>query len=151
MSDLIAQKAGIEAQRRELEQWDTNERRERDDAKRAAHERVVKDFEKGMALGGGGGRVRLDEGKEVGKAGKFEFDGETVERVAREAEEKAGRLIEAEQVEARKHKLAAFWLPSLTPEAKIGPLKDVKLQTMCHVGGSRHPISYAQSDTVCVC
>jgi len=144
ISDLITQKAGIEGQRREMVIWEENERREREDAKRAARERVVKDFERGMALGGISGRkVGVDEGKSIGeKGGKFEFDGETVGRVAKEAEEKAGRMIESEQVEARRHKLAAFWLPSLTPEAKLGPLKDMKLETMCHVGGTGHPISY---------
>ena len=139
LSNLISQKAGIDGQRRELERWDEAERRERLDARRAARERVVRDFERGMALGGGGGRRSAEERDGKG-TGRFEFDGEGVERVAREAEEKAARTIEAEQVEARKHKLAAFWLPSLTPEAKLGPLKDVKLQTMCHVGGAAHPI-----------
>ena len=154
ISSLITQKAGIETQRREMERWEVNERREREDGKRAARERVVRDFERGMALGGRGGRMRVDDqvgnGEGRGKGdgvGRFEFDGETVEKVAREAEENAMRMIEVEQVEARKSKLAAFWLPSLTPEAKLGPLKDVKLHTMCHVGGTPHPISYVPPRT----
>ena len=136
-----------------MERWEGSERREREEGKRAARERVVRDFERGMALGGKGGRLRVSE--KVGEGGdgrgegggRFEFDGETVEKVAREAEEKAMRMIEVEQVEARKSKLAAFWLPSLTPEAKLGPLKDVKLHTMCNVGGTPHPISYDTSST----
>ena len=148
ISNLLTQKAGIEGQRREMERWDEMERRDRDDAKRAARERVVRDFERGMALGGGGGRRVVEEKEGRGK-GKFEFDGESVEKVAREAEEKAMRTIEAEQVEARKSKLAAFWLPSLTPEAKLGPLKDVKLQTLCNVGGTPHPFSWVQSPYHC--
>jgi nitric oxide synthase-interacting protein len=148
ISDLISQKAGIEGQRREMERWEDNERREREDARRGARERVVSDFERGMALGGRGGRRRLDEKVDgVESGGGFKFDGETVERVAKEAEEKALRSIEGEQVEARKSRLAAFWLPSLTPEAKLGPLKDVKLYTMCHVGGTAHPISYVALST----
>ena len=150
ISNLITQKAGIEVQRKEMDRWEENEKREKEEGKRHARERVIRDFERGMALGGKGGKRLINDdegGKEVrtGKdeAKRFEFDGETVEKMAREAEEKAAKMIEKEQVESRSQKLAAFWLPSLTPEAKMGPLKDVKLQTMCHVGGAlAHPISY---------
>ncbi|WVF69337.1 hypothetical protein IAT40_004113 [Kwoniella sp. CBS 6097] len=149
ISDLITQKAGIEAKKREMERWDENERLEREEAKIKARERVVTDFEKGMSLGGSGGvhpkRIAIgedDKKKENGIGGsRFQLDQSGIEKVAQEAEEKAMRLIEAEQVESRKSKLAAFWLPSLTPEAKLGPLKDVKLQTLCHLGGQPHPIS----------
>ncbi|KAK8858470.1 hypothetical protein IAR55_002697 [Kwoniella newhampshirensis] len=146
ISNLITQKAGIDAQKREMERWEENERSEREEARAKARERVVLDFEKGMGLGGAGGRKELTLSEEQKKerekaANKFQFDQNVVERVAKEAEEKALRTIELEQAEARKSKLAAFWLPSLTPDAKIGPLKDIKLQTLCHVGGMPHPIS----------
>lgn len=45
------------------------------------------------------------------------------------------------QVESRKAKLPSFWLPTLTPEATIGPLKDIKLQTMCNVGDHPHALA----------
>ncbi|WWC62438.1 uncharacterized protein I303_105034 [Kwoniella dejecticola CBS 10117] len=145
ISDLISQKAGIEAKKREMERWDEAERLEREEAKIRARERVISDFEKGMSLGGSSTarRIAIGEDKKGSSNGlsKFELDNNAVEKVAKEAEEKALRLIELEQSESRKAKLAAFWLPSLTPEAKLGPLKDVKLQTLCHIGDSPHPIS----------
>ncbi|WVQ65902.1 uncharacterized protein L199_004080 [Kwoniella botswanensis] len=144
ISDLISQKAGIEAKKREMERWEESERLEREEAKLKARERVVSDFEKGMSLGGSSTVKRIPFGEDKDKSttkSKFELDNNAVEKVAKEAEEKALRVMELEQSESRKAKLAAFWLPSLTPEAKLGPLKDVKLQTLCHVGGSPHPIS----------
>jgi nitric oxide synthase-interacting protein len=60
-----------------------------------------------------------------------EGEKETIESLASQAEEKAMRAIEAEQQEARKSKLAAFWLPSLAPEGRLTPIKDVKLETVC--------------------
>lgn len=95
---------------------------------------------------------------------KFEFDQGAVERLAQEAEDAALAEMDSEQVspsrllygptksqlnvsmvlslqaEARRSKLPSFWLPTLAPEAKIGPLKDVKLQTLCNVGHS-HPLA----------
>jgi nitric oxide synthase-interacting protein len=123
-----------------MERWEENERAEREQVVRKARERVVSDFEKGMGMGlgvgGSGRRAVLDDG-----IAGVKFDGDAVERISKEAEDKAIRIIEKEQNEARKSKLAAFWLPSLTPDAKVGPLKDVKLQTLCQVGGQPHPIS----------
>lgn len=140
IGNLLTQKAGIEAQKREMERWEDTERREREEARAKARQRVVKDFEKGMGLGGVGGRAVMEDhtrkGESSGLAGR-----EQVEKVVREAEDKALRVIEGEQAEARKAKLAAFWLPSLTPEAKLGPLKEVKLQTLCHMGQGPHAIS----------
>lgn len=106
--------------------------------------------------------VKLIEGPagdERGVKRKFELDESAVEKVAREAEDAAMKAIEAEQVslktascvpetlihfhqaESRRAKLPSFWLPTLTPEATIGPLKDVKLQTMCNVGEHPHPLA----------
>lgn len=137
---MITQKASIEASKRELERWEDNEARERYEAKQKARERVISNFEKGMGLGQGiSGRKAIDV-KELANGGGKEEEGR-VQRLLEEAEDKALKVIEEEQLEARKSKLAAFWLPSLAPEAKLGPVKDMKLQTMCHVGGEQHPIS----------
>lgn len=79
---------------------------------------------------------------------KFAFDSDTVENLAREAEEAALRQIEREQAEALKHKLPDFWLPSLTPTyASSGPpasLQDVKLQTTCRAGDPAHHLTCVQ-------
>ncbi|WWC88758.1 uncharacterized protein L201_003671 [Kwoniella dendrophila CBS 6074] len=151
LTDLISQKAGIEAKKREMERWDETERLEREQAILKARERVISDFNKNMGLSGSSSinrRIQIGE-KEAPKEtsssngiSKFELNSNNVEKFAKEAEEKALKLIESEQSESRKAKLAAFWLPSLTPDAKLGPLKDVKLQTLCHVGESPHPISH---------
>lgn len=142
ISDLITQKASIEASKRELERWEDNEARERAEARVRARERVVSDFEKGMGLGA---KAALDVKALAGGGGgvgvRKEGDKKRIEGLQAEAEERALRKIEEEQIEARKAKLAAFWLPSLTPEAKLAPVKDMKLQTMCHVGGEQHPLS----------
>ncbi|WWC70646.1 uncharacterized protein I206_104597 [Kwoniella pini CBS 10737] len=158
LSDLINQKSLIELKKKEIEKWDEIEKLEREQVKLKARERVISDFEKNMKLSGSNSnfssgsltkRISIKEEEEEEEKdknqnkflNKFELNNGDVEKVAKEAEEKALKLIEFEQIENRKAKLAAFWLPSLTPQAKLGPLKDVKLQTLCHVGDSPHPIS----------
>ncbi|WVQ80533.1 hypothetical protein IAT38_002638 [Cryptococcus sp. DSM 104549] len=151
VANLISQKAEIAAKEREIASWEEREKREGEERRKEARERVVRDFEKGMALGGGGGRGVARERSELAsddsKVGsKFQLEAGAVERLAAEAEERAMGLLRAEQAEARKAKLAAFWLPSMTPEAKAGAPgagagKDVKLQTLCHMGGTPHPLS----------
>ena len=156
ISNLITQKAGIEVQKRELEAWQAGEELEKEEARRKARERVVSDFERGLGLGssssipaaGGSSRPGLmSNGKleeKVGaKAGeRFTFNASAMESAASQAEEQALRKIEMEQAEARKAKLPAYWLPSLAPEARALPLKDVKLQTTCQQGKSGpHPLS----------
>ena len=151
ISDLITQKAGSEASKRELERWEDNEIRERNEAREKARMRVVEDFEKGMGLGAKGAldikALASGSGSGSGSNGKANGSGNSsagegrIEELTRRAEERALAKIQEEQIEARKSKLAAFWLPSLTPEAKLAPVKDMKLQTMCHVGGQQHPIS----------
>ena len=139
---MITQKASIEASKRELERWEDNEARDRYEAKQKARERVISNFEKGMGLGQGiSGRKAIDVKELANGAGGGKEEEGRVQRLLEEAEDKALKVIEEEQLEARKSKLAAFWLPSLAPEAKLGPIKDMKLQTMCHVGGEQHPIS----------
>jgi nitric oxide synthase-interacting protein len=140
-ADLLAQKAGIERQKAELDAWEREDERKRFEAREKARERVRANFERGMGLGG---RVRIGAPKSDGVNGA-EKDGEKdleaeVERLAREAEDAALAAIEAEESDGRKAKIAAFWLPDNTPEAPLGPLKAVKLQTLCHVGQA-HPIS----------
>jgi len=100
---LITQKASIEASKRELERWEDNEARERYEAKQKARERVISNFEKGMGLGQGvSGRKAIDV-KELanGAGGGKEEDGR-VQRLLEEAENKALKVIEEEQLEARK-------------------------------------------------
>jgi nitric oxide synthase-interacting protein len=141
ISDLLAQKAGIEAQKAQLRAWEDDDARRRADARDAARARVVADFERGMGLAGGRGTVAVGAAAVVG--GRFRLDEAAVEAAAREAEERAGAAIEAEAGEARRAKIAAFWLPANAPSAPLGPLKAVKLQTLCHVGGAgkAHPIA----------
>lgn len=69
---------------------------------------------------------------------KFDFDQEAVDKAASEAEAAALKQIEVEQAEARRDKLPDFWLPSLTPSAVPGPLKDIKLQCLCHQSSPSH-------------
>lgn len=141
VSDLIQQKAGIESQKREMERWAAKEEGERQDARRAARERVVRDFEKSMGVGwvGAGGQGAGKGVAAVGEGGSGRKKG--VEELMKEAEDRALRKIEAEQAESRKAKLPAFWLPSLAPEGRVGPIKDVKVQALCHFGGEPHAIS----------
>ncbi|RXK41641.1 nitric oxide synthase-interacting protein [Tremella mesenterica] len=136
IADLLTQKASIETQKRDMERWEENEARERETARLRARERVVADFERGMGLAGPSGRTTTDiRGSEVRSVGEGR---KTMEELTKEAEERAMKMIENEQAEIRKAKLAAFWLPSLAPEAKLGPIKDIKLQTLCQVGGKGH-------------
>lgn len=122
-------------------------------ARADARARVLRDFERGMNISisaagrtatngsASAGAAAKEDEAERGTERKFTLDESAVERLAREAEDQAMRVIEAEQAEARRAKLPAFWLPTLTPEAQVGPLKDVKLQTLCQVGEHPHPTS----------
>ncbi|KAJ9126498.1 hypothetical protein QFC24_002241 [Naganishia onofrii] len=169
---LISQKAQIKAHQASLEAYAEQEQQEREKAKAEARERVLRDFERGLGLGGvriGSTPVAMADtekkiqlGREAedgvpklieagsgpdarGVKRKFELDQSAVEKAAQAAEEMALKTLEAEQastrVESRKAKLPSFWLPTLTPEATIGPLKDIKLQTMCNVGDHPHPLA----------
>ncbi|KAJ9110718.1 hypothetical protein QFC22_006696 [Naganishia vaughanmartiniae] len=167
LSSLISQKAQIKAHQASLEAFAEQEQQEREKAKVEARERVLRDFERGLGLGGvriastaammadtekkiqlgreaEDGVPKLIEGSGADARGikrKFELDQSAVEKAAQAAEEMALKALEAEQVESRKAKLPSFWLPTLTPEATIGPLKDIKLQTMCNVGDHPHPLA----------
>lgn len=154
ISDLIQQKAGIEAQKSQLRAWEDEDTRKRSDAREAARARVVADFERGMGLAGARSASTSASGSTSkptssgstpvgGGVGKFRLDEDAIESATREAEDRATAAIDAEASEARRAKIAAFWLPANTPSAPLGPLKNVKLQTLCHVGGAghAHPIS----------
>jgi nitric oxide synthase-interacting protein len=106
---LLSQKAGIKRQQAELIKYGEDEERERAEARTRARERVLRDFQRGMGLGGPNGTSKevraLDTpGEDRGTKRKFEFDHDQVERIALEAEEKAMKAIEAEQVRQR------YWL-----------------------------------------
>ncbi|PSS37967.1 hypothetical protein PHLCEN_2v194, partial [Hermanssonia centrifuga] len=145
MEDIKRQKVKLEALKREAEE-------ERQRAREAARERVLLDFEKGQLGLSGSISVATTSGSDSkearGTKRKFAFDSDTVENLAREAEEAALRQIEREQAEALKHKLPDFWLPSLTPTyASSGPpasLQDVKLQTTCRAGDPAHHLTRKQ-------
>jgi len=122
---------------------------ERTQAREAARERVLEEFEKGQlglaivpTAGGTKSGGNADEPR--GTKRKFAFDSSTVETLAKEAEEAALVQIEKDQAAALKHKLPDFWLPSLTPTyTSNGPpqsLMDVKLQTTCRGGNPPHPL-----------
>lgn len=147
LADLIQQKAAIEAHKREMERWEAQEAAEKEAARRAARNRVVADFEKGMGFGLGVGSSSSGTSNGSGTGGVGSRIGDatdkkrTMEELAQQAEDRAARKIEEEQAEARKAKMPAFWLPSLAPEGRSGPLKDVKLQTICQFGEGPHPFS----------
>lgn len=155
LSSLLSQKTLIKSHQESLRAFAVTEELEREQAKQDARSRVLKDFEKGLGLGrpGSGSAWNNTVGKkdipetnsteesDRGVKRKFEFDQDAVERLAKEAEDAALATIEKEQVEARRSKLPSFWLPTLAPEAKLGPLKDVKLQTLCNVGEHPHPLA----------
>lgn len=103
----------------------------------------MSDFEKGLTLGAGSRKTSTDgrNGEDRGTKRKFEFDQDMIEKLAKEAEEAAMQAIEQEQAEARRAKLPAFWLPTLTPQARVGPLKDIKLQTLCSADDETHPLA----------
>lgn len=82
------------------------EQAERELALEKARERVLDDFEKAQQLGPGrtkapSASVAASNGAPASTAGvkrKFEFDKDEVERLVQEAEERALRQLEAEQV-----------------------------------------------------
>ncbi|EKM57237.1 uncharacterized protein PHACADRAFT_93313 [Phanerochaete carnosa HHB-10118-sp] len=146
LEDIKRQKVKLEALRKEIEE-------ERRGAREAARERVLLDFERGQLGLAAIGTVATTSGdskerKPRGTKRKFEFDADTVDKHAREAEDAAMKQIEKEQAEALKHKLPDFWLPSLTPTyTSSGPptsLQDVKLQTTCHGGNPAHHLARKQ-------
>ncbi|KAG8951475.1 hypothetical protein FRC04_006007 [Tulasnella sp. 424] len=153
-TDLLEQKKEIKRQQVKLEAMAKEEEEEKERRKVAARERVLKDFEE-RQLGLGtkktiGDRVAAEKEDKKGKGvedptrgtkRKFDFDQDEVDIATREAEEAALRQIEKEQAESRRAKLPAFWLPSLTPESSVGPLKDIKLQTLCHASSPAHVLT----------
>jgi nitric oxide synthase-interacting protein len=148
-TDLLSQKKDIKRHQSKLEQVAKEEEEERERVRVAARERVLTDFEKSQL--GLAGIQRKDTALEQAKndsvqigtkrKADFAFDQERIEELARDAESAALRQIEVEQAESRKAKLPDFWLPSLTPNAAPGPLKDIKLHTLCRASTPAHPLS----------
>ncbi|KAF8317897.1 hypothetical protein DL93DRAFT_479799 [Clavulina sp. PMI_390] len=148
LSDLLSQKKDIKRHQAKLEAMAREEEEQKAQARLAARERVVQDFEKRhLGLGSTSKKAASTEDAEPsadaprGTKRKFDFDQEAVDKAADEAEAAALRQIEVEQAEARRDKLPDFWLPSLTPTAVPGPLKDIKLQCLCHQSTPSHPMS----------
>ncbi|KAJ3554043.1 hypothetical protein NM688_g3310 [Phlebia brevispora] len=139
LNDIKRQKVKLEALKREAEE-------ERQRAREAARERVLLDFERGQLGLSSSGSVATTSGAESkeprGTKRKFSFDADTVEDLAKEAEDKAMKQLEREQADSLRNKLPDFWLPSLTPTyTSNGPpksLSDVKLQTTCRGGNPPH-------------
>ncbi|KAJ3979913.1 hypothetical protein F5890DRAFT_1420605 [Lentinula detonsa] len=160
-TDLLTQKKDIKRQKDKLESMKKEAKEEREKAKLAARERVLREFEKGqLGLGvnkpsktGSGTLTGLEnDANEANPSDslkrKFNFSSSNVESLALEAEEAALRQIEVEQREALKAKLPDFWLPSLTPTytgkgdlESVKSLEDVKLQTTCRGGNPRHSLN----------
>ncbi|KAI0649757.1 hypothetical protein C8Q79DRAFT_900609 [Trametes meyenii] len=149
LTDLITQIGDIKRQKARLEALKKEAEEERQRAREAARERVLREFERGQlglaATSAVSTSSRADSSEARGTKRKFDFDASAVESLTREAEEAALRQIEREQAEALKSKLPDFWLPSLTPTyTSQGPptsLADVKLQTTCHGGNPAHPLA----------
>ncbi|KAH9848158.1 hypothetical protein C2E23DRAFT_470379 [Lenzites betulinus] len=149
LTDLVSQIGDIKRQKVRLEAMKKEAEDERERAREAARERVLREFEKGQlglaATSGISTSSRAESADARGTKRKFDFDASAVEALTREAEEAALRQIEREQAEALKNKLPDFWLPSLTPTyTSHGPptsLSDVKLQTTCRGGNPAHPVT----------
>ncbi|KAJ3996484.1 hypothetical protein F5050DRAFT_1799584 [Lentinula boryana] len=160
-TDLLTQKKDIKRQKDKLESMKKEAKEEREKAKLAARERVLREFEKGqLGLGvnkpsktGSGTLTGLENNANEANPSdslkrKFNFSSSNVESLALEAEEAALRQIEVEQREALKAKLPDFWLPSLTPTytgkgdlESVKSLEDVKLQTTCKGGNPKHSLN----------
>ncbi|KAI0366517.1 hypothetical protein BV20DRAFT_1046107 [Pilatotrama ljubarskyi] len=153
LTDLVTQINDIKRQKVRLEAMKKEAEEERQRAREAARERVLREFERGQlglaATSTISTSSRADSSESAaaarGTKRKFDFDASAVETLTREAEEAALRQIEREQAEALKSKLPDFWLPSLTPTyTSHGPptsLSDVKLQTTCRGGNPPHPLT----------
>ncbi|EPQ31399.1 uncharacterized protein PFL1_00734 [Pseudozyma flocculosa PF-1] len=188
LQDLLTQKASIERFKAELERWEREEEAERQMQAQQARERVSRDFEQRYdALATSASRSAAAAARTNGDDDGAERDGQTAgvsnplkrkaissgptgeaagpttlsERMAaqaREAERAAIAKIAAEQAQARKAKLPAFWLPSLTPtEAEAPPkvLRD-KLKPLCKAENEKghritmktlHPVRFPTLDS----
>ncbi|KIM33264.1 hypothetical protein M408DRAFT_151881 [Serendipita vermifera MAFF 305830] len=141
MKDLLGQRDALARKKQEIEALRKEEELAKEQVRIKARE---------LVLSGKGGSLfgkrkeredsKAEEATSSNKKRKFEFDPETAKKLAQEAEDEAVRQLEFEQNEARKAKLPAFWLPSLTPDSQVGllPLKDIKMQTMCHASDPAH-------------
>ncbi|CAD6939509.1 unnamed protein product [Tilletia controversa] len=112
------------------------ERRERSENKRredVAESSKRKEEELALTLK----RKATDDGvPKVGGAG-LSILPDVIASKLRQVEDSALAEIEAEQRDARRSKLPAFWLPSLTPSEVEGRPKDIKLHTLCRAGSEK--------------
>ncbi|KDE05618.1 hypothetical protein MVLG_03990 [Microbotryum lychnidis-dioicae p1A1 Lamole] len=153
LSALVAQKKDMQRQQAILESIRREAQVEMKNAREAARQRVVDEFESSQnGLGSGliDGKAKRRTGganAELGKAGEkrntgaFELDENEVEKLAEEATVEALNRTARELAEQSKAKLPNFWLPSLTPSATPDSVLDVKLQTLCHATKPPHPVS----------
>ncbi|EJD41566.1 hypothetical protein AURDEDRAFT_90272 [Auricularia subglabra TFB-10046 SS5] len=158
-ADLLQQRTEIKRSKDVLEVLRKQEAEEREAARVAARERVLRDFERGQLNVGASLKEKAERAAQEkekdkdsatadgprGTKRKFEFDSSAVDEQLRLAEEAALRKIEREQAEARKAKLPDFWLPSLMPDAAPDKAstkeKDVKMQTLCRAGEPAHTLA----------
>ncbi|EJT96582.1 hypothetical protein DACRYDRAFT_120012 [Dacryopinax primogenitus] len=140
LEDLVAQKKEMKRWEKRVGEWEREEEAERLRARERARERVVREFEMSqVGIGGSKTANPVSDGAEPrGTKRKFDLSSTDVEHMAAEAEAAALKQIEAEQSEARRPKLPDFWLPSLTPDAPVGPLREIKMETMCRAGMPGH-------------
>ncbi|SCV70445.1 BQ2448_1839 [Microbotryum intermedium] len=155
LSALVAQKKDMQRQQAILERMRLEAQLEMKNAREAARQRVLDEFESSQnGLGSGVIDGKAQRRSKVGngngaeskvgekrKAGAFELDENEVEKLAEEATVEALNRTAEELAEQSKAKLPNFWLPSLTPSATPDSVLDVKLQTLCHATKPPHPVS----------
>ncbi|KAG8832410.1 hypothetical protein FRC17_001391 [Serendipita sp. 399] len=146
VKDLLAQREALARKKIEIEALQKEEEQAREEVRQKARELILA---RGTQSLFGKRKERDDANDEISqpnKKRKFEFDSEDAKRLAQEAEEEAIKRLEIEQNEARKAKLPAFWLPSLTPESqtRLPSLTNIKLQTMCNAADPPHPLLMKQ-------
>ncbi|KAG8820129.1 hypothetical protein FRC19_009142 [Serendipita sp. 401] len=142
VKDLLTQREALARKKAEIEALRKEEEQAREEVRLKARELILAGGSQSLF---GKRKEREEDGDNTSRSNKrrkFEFDSEDGKRLAEEAEEEAIRRLEVEQNEARKAKLPAFWLPSLTPESqtRLPPLTDIKLQTMCNAAEPPHPL-----------
>ncbi|KAJ7158943.1 hypothetical protein C8R46DRAFT_906761 [Mycena filopes] len=167
VNDLLSQKKDLKRQKEKAEQIRKEIQAQVEQAKAAARERVLQDFERGqlgLAATPSSSLPAVSSGESTSTGTKrpfsmaFEFSPSHVSDLVAQAEDAAARAIAKEQAEAAKGVLPDFWLPSLTPTfggvaardvlAAGGKSSELKIGAMCRGGGDRH--SFALKDLLSV-
>ncbi|KAJ7032510.1 hypothetical protein C8F04DRAFT_1261805 [Mycena alexandri] len=165
VNDLLSQKKDLKRQKEKAEQIRKEIEAQVEQAKAAARERVLQDFERGqlgLAAPPSSSLPAVPSGESSSAGTKrpfstaFEFSPSHVSDLVAQAEDAAARAIAKEQAEAAKGVLPDFWLPSLTPTfggvaardvlAAGGKSSELKIGAMCRGGGDRH--SFALKDLI---